>query len=401
VNGDGVIDLIVGDIWASSQKFHGGSIVVMSGATGAHLYSNFGCAVNDLYGYGVTAAGDLDLDGVPDYAGGSPREFTFLLTWPPGYVRTFSGASGVLMDQYNGTQNSDYFGLSLAGGHDLSGDGVPDLVVGAPGHDAAVTNGGLVKGLDGTDGSTLFEHTGLQFSQTGSYVRPMQDFNDDGTPDVLSGACYGIAKIGETFDGDGYVEVISGEDGSTLAMVSGQTLTRFGRSVDDMGDLNGDGVSEFLVGVTDTDQLGLATGMAYLYSWADLALTADIHEVAWDVTVQQNMAIDAGSAHAGNTYFTLGTLTGTSPGLSLASGWNIPLNLDFYFLFTLTSGNSPVLSDFSGTLDANGQAAPQFNVPAGILTPVAVGLTLHHAAVIRQGSQVVLVTNPVSLTIID
>ncbi len=401
VDGDGITDLLVGDIWANSQKIHGGSIVVVSGATGAHLYTNFGGANNDLYGYGVAAAGDLDLDGTPDYAAGGPREFTLLIIWPPGYVRTFSGATGVMLDEYPGVQNSDFFGLSVAGGHDLNADGVPDLVVGAPGHVTDGIKGGIVHALDGTSGGTLFRHGGLLNSQTGSYVRSMSDFDDDGTADILSGSCYGIAKIGETFDGEGYVEVLSGEDGTPLTVITGPTLTRFGRSVDEIGDLTGDGVTDFLVGAPETSELGEGTGTSFLYSGADLALTSDIHEVPWDVVVQQNLSIDAGSTHAGHAYFTLGSITGTSPGLPLASGWTIPLNMDFYFMFTLTSGNSPILTDFSGTLDAAGQAAPQFNIPAGILSSLAIGLTLQHAVVIRQGSQVVLITNPVPLTITD
>ncbi|MBM3984543.1 MAG: hypothetical protein FJ296_02440 [Planctomycetes bacterium] len=400
VDGDGVTDLAVGDIWASSQVIHGGSASVVSGATGLKLHSAFGSAASDYFGHGISAAGDLDLDGVPDYVVGAPHEFTFLLPWPPGYVRTFSGATGAQLAQFTGTQVNDYLGLSVAGGRDLTGDGVPELVPGAPGQLTGGVTGGQVRLVDGASSAVLATREGLAFSQTGAYLRMMGDFDGDGTDDVLSGSCYGVGKIGETFPGEGYVEVLSGAGLAVLAQVSGADLTRFGRSVDDMGDLNGDGVPELLVGAPETAELGEGTGNTFLFSGATLPLTSDVHELPWSATVQQNLALDLGRAHAGDDYFVLGSLTGTSPGLALPSGTTLPLNDDFYFVFTLTSGNSPVLTDFSGTLDRAGAAAAQFNVPAGILDAQAIGLTVHHAAVVRHGGQVVKVTNPVPLTFI-
>jgi hypothetical protein len=397
VNADGITDLVVTDIWASSIALHGGSATLVSGIDGAKLHTVFGTNFNDLFGYGVSAAGDVDLDGIPDYIIGAPREFQ-VLGQPAGYVRVFSGATGAQLAQYSGTQNNDNFGLSVAGMTDLTGDGVPELAIGAPGFITGGSKRGLIKLIDGATGATLQTHIGQTNSQLGSYLRRMGDWDGDGLPELLSGACFGIAKIQDTFPGNGYVQVLSSATGAELMKVSGESLTRFGRSVDCIGDITGDGVPDILVGAPETDQLGPGTGTAFVDSGARLPLTADIHEASYVRAVMQNFTLDAGAAFAGDPYALIGSVSGSSPGITLGGGFHIPLNDDFFFAFTLANANLPVFANFAGTLDGTGLATAQFFAPAGSLPPVAVGLTMHFAYVVKHAGHFALASNPVPLT---
>jgi hypothetical protein len=91
----------------------------------------------------------------------------------------------------------------------------------------------------------------------------------------------------------------------------------------------------------------------------------------------QNLLLDAGTAQAGRTYFLLGSVSGTTPGLPFGA-FTLPLNFDPYFEFTLIVPNAPTLFPSLGTLDANGRANVAFSVPPGAVFLPAT-LVAHHA----------------------
>lgn len=90
----------------------------------------------------------------------------------------------------------------------------------------------------------------------------------------------------------------------------------------------------------------------------------------------QSLTLAAGAAQGGKFFLILGSLSGTTPGLPLAPGVTLPLNLDAYTNLLLSSG-SLVLSPANGFLDANGRAASTLTLPS---LPNVVGpITVHHA----------------------
>jgi hypothetical protein len=89
---------------------------------------------------------------------------------------------------------------------------------------------------------------------------------------------------------------------------------------------------------------------------------------------QHYMAIDAGPNNAGRPYLCLGSISGTSPGITLPGGELLPLNNDGYFQYTLNNPNSPILSGSFGVLDAQGRGTVTFRP-----TRRFVGRTVHHA----------------------
>jgi hypothetical protein len=129
-----------------------------------------------------------------------------------------------------------------------------------------------------------------------------------------------------------------------------------------------------------------------------VALYGDVHEISIKAGGTQKLTVNAGKAHAGRSYWIFGSVTGTTPGLSLL-GVHIPLNPDLYTNIAMAHVNTTAFTRFRGTLDANGLAAPSFVVPANL--PLPVGFTFYHAYVVYDASgKFYLSSNPVPLTLI-
>ncbi len=109
----------------------------------------------------------------------------------------------------------------------------------------------------------------------------------------------------------------------------------------------------------------------------------------------QTFQIEAGAANAGNLYLVLGSAAGSAPGLAL-DGWQLPLNLDGYFVYTLGNANKAPLASSLGLLDGNGNASAAFVLPPGS-NPALAGVVFHHAALISNFLVVVQASNAVGL----
>jgi photosystem II stability/assembly factor-like uncharacterized protein len=111
----------------------------------------------------------------------------------------------------------------------------------------------------------------------------------------------------------------------------------------------------------------------------------------------QTFTLDAGAGFAGDIYLLLGTLSGTSPGTP-AGSFTLPLNPDFYLLFSLANPNKPPLASTLGFLDASGKAGASLTLGPGQI-PLLLGFEAHHAFAVLNASAlaVVFVSNPVPL----
>ena len=123
VDGDSVPDVIVGNPGTLGQ------VRVFSGATGVPITGPglVGAAPYQQFGHAVAGAGDVSGDGVPDLIVGAPLAGA-------GQVTILSGATALLLPGlvFNGSVNYEQVGYSLAGGEDANGDGVPEVIVGVP-----------------------------------------------------------------------------------------------------------------------------------------------------------------------------------------------------------------------------------------------------------------------------
>jgi hypothetical protein len=124
-------------------------------------------------------------------------------------------------------------------------------------------------------------------------------------------------------------------------------------------------------------------------------MSTDTHYFQVTVAGTQNMTIHGGSANAGRNYWVFGSITGTSPGVTLG-GVTIPLNPDPYTDLTILLANTGPLVKTRGVLDAQGTATAQ--ITGGPVGASALGVVLYHAALVYDGSgNYYLGTNPTTL----
>ena len=244
VNGDGTPDLIVGAPGDDNNGIASGSARVLSGLDGSTLFTFDGDSANDFFGDSVSGAGDVNGDGRADLIVGAFGDNNN--GSDSGIARVLSGIDGSTLFTFNGDSANDQFGLSVSGAGDVNGDGTPDLIVGALGDDNNGDESGIARVLSGMDGGTLFTFEGdSAFDLFGDSVSGAGDVNGDGFADLIVGAPFDDNNGSDS----GSARVLSGIDGSTLFTFDGDSAGDFfGVSVNGLGDLNGDGLDDFVVG---------------------------------------------------------------------------------------------------------------------------------------------------------
>ena len=240
-DGDGVVDLIVG----SGPMFGQGAAYVLSPLDGAVLLAIQTPTAGPDYGSAVAGLGDLDGDGIPDFGIGGPQGTNPNNSSGPGRLEVVSGATGALLFAIDGAAAGDRMGAYVDAAGDVNADGVPDVVVSAPGSDVGVPDGGLVRVLSGVDGSVLLDLPGDRDGYSlGSAVTGLGDLNGDGHGDFLAASlgAQGFMTL------DNLVYVYSGIDGSVLYRLSSpKDYDLFGFDAAALGDVDLDGVPDFAV----------------------------------------------------------------------------------------------------------------------------------------------------------
>jgi len=272
VNGDGIGDLVVGAPGIDK-------VFVISGKDQSVLRTigDPDGVSGDQFGFSVIDVGDWDGDSVDDFAVGAPGAPAVVplpCLQPPckpdpqwGRVFVISGATGAVIKKFTPPELTLQFGYAIALLGDVNADGKPDLAIGAP----VLTNAlGSVYALSGTDGSQIWKAAesgaGASLKQAiasfGATLAVLRDINGDGKADLVIGAPFhddGSGKLG------GAAYVLSGVDGTQIRSHSVPqvgTDDRFGVSVANVTDQNGDGKDDYLVGDSKASK-------AFLFSGAD------------------------------------------------------------------------------------------------------------------------------------
>ena len=226
LNHDGYPDIAVGaprdDV---DRKTNSGSVSVYSGKDGALLFSNGGDLKNDEYGFAVSAAGDINKDGTPDLIVGVPREDHGVEDC--GGARVLSGMDGSTLYSLRGDAADDWFGWAVSAKGDLDNDGYPDFVVGAFFADIRGVDSGTVYVYSGQDGSLLYRMYGNRAGDWyGQSLAMLGDINRDGHDDFAIGA----EREDHHLAGDsGTVYVISGKSLTLWSDTHALTLKGAGR----------------------------------------------------------------------------------------------------------------------------------------------------------------------------
>ncbi|HKY34073.1 MAG TPA: integrin alpha [Candidatus Polarisedimenticolia bacterium] len=254
LDGDGASEIAIGAPRNSSGGPQAGKVFVHSGRDGSLLHTVAGAPFNRL-GHGVTGLGDVDADGVPDYAVSGPGSFGG--PFPQlGRVMMISGATHSVLADRSGPSHFSFFGYDIGRAGDVDQDGRPDLIVGAPFHSAAGQFSGSIHLISGRDGSTLRTHPGSGpqvFFGTG--VSRVADQDGDGRDEHAVGASGGgTFRTGEAY-------ILSGSDGSIQRVLKAKQQTGFAFGdffVHDAGDIDADGKGDIYVGdYADANGAGL------------------------------------------------------------------------------------------------------------------------------------------------
>ena len=239
ITGDGIPDLVFGAQGASSVGgIEHGKVLIRSGATGAIITVN-GTVPSSFFGAAACGPGDLNADGIADLVVGAPGG--------AGFVRAFAGGTGAILWTANGTINGAGFGSVVSAAGDVDGDGVNDLAVGAP---ITTTIGGtLTSGqafvLSGATGAQLWSISGTVPDETlGWRVARAGDLNGDGYADVLVSSPNGG---GAPYQGK--VQLVLGPAGAvTQVIATGTAYDRLGTGLAGGRFLDGDGLPDILIG---------------------------------------------------------------------------------------------------------------------------------------------------------
>jgi len=260
VNGDGFADLIVGAFRDDNNGSDSGSARVFSGVDGSVLYTFDGDA-SDNFGESVSGAGDVNGDGFADVIAGAVRDDNNGAQ--SGSARVFSGIDGSVLYTFDGNSVDDFFGASVRGGGDVNGDGFADVIVGA--RTDIFFGQPFFQVFSGFDGSILYTFFSNFLDELGTSVSIAGDVNGDGFADLIAGAP--SDDNNGTLSGRAFV--LSGFDGSVLYAFNGDFGDRFGASVSGAGDVNGDGFVDVIVGARFDDNNGSNSGSARVFSGAD------------------------------------------------------------------------------------------------------------------------------------
>ncbi|MDR3717105.1 MAG: FG-GAP-like repeat-containing protein [Puia sp.] len=285
VNGDGYKDILIGAPSTASSKgaayyYKGASSGTGAIATNTPTASFTGTVANGLFG-AVAGAGDVNGDGYNDFMIAAPGTTTpgsgVLYIYHGAAADPTSGTGAVTASHIiNAPASAVYFGGSVVNGASLStagdvnGDGFDDIIIGAggssPAPGAAYIYTGSAGGLGASPAVTL-TGAGNSNGGVGTSVSGIGDVNNDGYSDVAVGApgpTPGTVGSGPT----GSAYVYTGGPGGIINTIA-TTLTGlnagdlFGNTVAGAGDVNGDGVSDLIVGAENA--VG-QVGNAYLFA---------------------------------------------------------------------------------------------------------------------------------------
>lgn len=340
VDGDGHQDLFISaaESDASKTDLHGlpegGSAFLLSGpVTGeltvgldysAYIFTDSGLAI--YLGTSFAALGDLNEDGVDDFAVGSGFT-TYVYAQEPQASRAWV-IQGPLSEEHAvesiaraevdvATNGITTVGARVASAGDQDGDGVHDLLVGSPRFPlqtpSGITVGAVFMFLSPISGSLTWEDADAVVSETGSTKEWANlglsldgnlDANGDGQSDLLVGAWDYTDAMCSECDGAAFVQLgplrghVSLLDNAAM-LVGTEDGGLAGTLVAPIGDIDGDEKDDMLVSGPGESGSGYSgSGTVWLLYGGIQGRHDGWHEGDWDVA---EITGGGGSGHFGGT----------------------------------------------------------------------------------------------------
>jgi hypothetical protein len=250
----------------SSFAAAGGSVVVYSGL-GSIVWIYESPGITDNFGWSVADAGDVNGDGITDVVAGAPYHDTLPAGPDCGLVRVLSGMNGNVLQEWEAPVGSRKFGWSVAGLGDLDGDGCSDLAVGEKEDQLPGKDAGSVHVFSGGTGDPLFWIPGdEEHLFLGWAVEGIGDMDGDGIPDLAVGGP-GVFVGFTGLHTAGRVHLVSGSSGTPFRTLwEMEPGERFGVSLARLSDLDLDGWTDLAVGAEWNAAAGWNAGAVRVFS---------------------------------------------------------------------------------------------------------------------------------------
>jgi len=337
-NGDGYSDILVGSHQYQYQNEIGHVMIFLGTSsvplhTPSHIFRN--TDVYNRFGYSVSYAGDINMDGKSDVIIGIPCD---RFSSDTGEVLIGYGTSSNTVSTLSlkGETGGDNFGFSVSGG-DVNGDGYSDVAIGAPNFPI---EGSSIKGKcyiyfgspSGLSGTPNWRRYDLE-NKLGGSLNIEGDYNGDGFADLVvsTGDDWLVDSTSHVYvffgnatlpawqpswnyelgtqesggfvtsagdpNGDGYDELIIKFNHQVLLFNGGYQRVSFhpdwalgyeygNISISPAGDVNGDGFSDVICGRASDESAFLFYG----------SLSGISSTISWMVTAQGGFGSSVGTA---------------------------------------------------------------------------------------------------------
>ena len=313
-NGDGLTDLIIsapnandgtGRSYVVFGKTNSTGVNLSTIATGSGGFVIAGENTRDNSGWSVSAAGDVNRDGLADLIIGAPN------------ANGFAGKSYVVFGNLNATNinlnniangsggfvingqssSADLSARSVSGAGDINGDGYADLLIGYNGSAGAgrsyvvfgKPNSSAINLSAISNGTGGFSINGQPGDESGWAVAAAGDVNGDGLADLIIGAPQNTdsGNAGRSYVVFGKTNLSNINLSTVAAGTGGFVITgqagddQNGYSVSTAGDFNGDGLVDLLIGAHGADPItGINAGKSYLVFGKSSGSTVNLNAVA-------------------------------------------------------------------------------------------------------------------------
>jgi len=250
----------------------------MGSEGGSTLVAVSGSAQDDLFGWNVSYAGDVNGDGFDDIIVGAPgndseRGSAYIFFGGPWFTGSLSANSANVT--IIGAISGDRFGWDVSSAGNMNNDIFDDVIVGAPGNNSDTGaayiffgNNPMPPSIDGSNADVII-NGGDAGDKFGSSVSDAGNVNNDEYDDVIVGSPGNNSDNGSAhvFCGAMVMSGFMDVNDANLSLFGESMGDKFGFSVSGGGDVNDDNYDDVVIGAPGGDKAYIYYGGDTMNSW--------------------------------------------------------------------------------------------------------------------------------------